>query len=81
MNNNKETIYLLKTSPNNESFLLDSCAKSMQGLVEIAENYVCYIFSEEKKDLGYNISNGILTIKAPENEHLFYIVIIDNVLD
>ena len=69
-------IYLLKRSPYNEEFLLDSYAQNPQELIEIAEKYVREYFVMEDDILTSNVDMNTMTIivTAPDDsEYTFYI--------
>ena len=74
---NMKSIFLLKRSPNNEEFLLESYSFTIDGLINIAMDEVCELFGEKREKLGYDISNGQLKIIATEDSYTFYIVAID----
>ena len=76
-------IYLIRISPHNESFILDSYATSLEGCKEIVVDYVVYITSiVNREEIVLELNNDTIEAKIDDCyggawSQNFYITAID----
>lgn len=77
-------IYLLKTSPHNESFVLDGYSITLEGCKELIAHYIQEnTFGPKKEYLNFNFNDDSTEIEAFSNylgdswSQTFYIVRVD----